>query len=77
MNTAAKCPPLSPRGEARLSFGAERSKCSSGEHPHTDTVVIRFPDAASAAGWHGSAAYQALIPVREQAVDIVVVCFES
>jgi uncharacterized protein (DUF1330 family) len=54
-----------------------RVKVFSGEHSHTDTVVIRFPDAGSAEGWYGSAAYQALIPLREQAADIVLVCFES
>jgi uncharacterized protein (DUF1330 family) len=49
----------------------------SGEHSYLDCVVIRFPDAKSAAGWYNSAAYQALIPIREQAADIVLVSFES
>jgi uncharacterized protein (DUF1330 family) len=52
-------------------------KVLSGEHSHTDTVVIRFPDAGSAAGWYASADYQALIPLREQAADIVLVSYES
>jgi uncharacterized protein (DUF1330 family) len=49
----------------------------SGEHSYIDTVVILFPDANSAAGWHNSEAYQALIPIREQAADIVLVSYES
>jgi len=49
----------------------------SGEHPLTDVVVIRFPNAAAAAGWHGSAAYQGLIPLREQAAEVVLITYES
>ena len=49
----------------------------SGENPHTDVVVIRFPDNAAVAAWHGSAAYQALIPLREQAAEMVLISYES
>ena len=49
----------------------------SGENPHADVVVIRFPDNAAVAGWHGSAAYQALIPLREQAAEMVLISYES
>ena len=73
----SKVPPtLAPWG-GEVIFRGRKVEVFAGEHPHTDTVVIRFPDAGSAAGWHGSAAYQALIPLREQAADIVLVCFES
>ena len=73
----SKVPPtLAPWG-GEVIFRGRKVEVFGGEHPHTDTVVIRFPDAASAAGWHASAAYQALIPLRNQAADIVLVCFES
>ena len=49
----------------------------SGNQRHTDVVVIRFPDVQAAAGWHGSAAYQALIPLREQAAEMVLITYES
>jgi len=49
----------------------------SGDHRHTDVVVIRFSDAAAAAGWYLSAAYQALIPLREQAAEVVLITYES
>ncbi len=49
----------------------------SGEHAHTDTVVIRFPDAEAVSGWYGSPAYQALIPVREQAAEMVLISYQS
>jgi uncharacterized protein (DUF1330 family) len=48
-----------------------------GENPHADIVVIRFPDVASVNQWFSSAAYQALIPLREQAADVVLVCYEG
>jgi uncharacterized protein (DUF1330 family) len=73
----SKVPPTLAQWGGEVIFRGHRVEVLSGEHTHTDTVVIRFPDAGSAAGWYGSAAYQALIPLREQAADIVLVCFES
>ena len=58
-------------------FRGHRVGVLSGEHSYLDCVVIRFPDAKSATGWYNSPAYQALIPIREQAADIVLVAFES
>jgi uncharacterized protein (DUF1330 family) len=49
----------------------------SGEHQHDDAVVIRFPDPGAVAGWYGSAAYQALIPLREQAAEMVLITYEQ
>jgi uncharacterized protein (DUF1330 family) len=49
----------------------------SGEHAHADTVVIRFADANAASGWHASPEYQALIPLREEAAEMVLICYES
>lgn len=48
-----------------------------GEHPHTDTVVLEFPDAAAAQGWYRSRAYQTLIPLREQAAEVTLIHFET
>ena len=71
----AQVPPtLAPWG-AELLFRGKRAAVLSGEHAHTDTVVIRFPDAAAVAGWYNSPAYQALIPLREQAANLVLVSF--
>ncbi|MGC1403278.1 MAG: DUF1330 domain-containing protein [Thermodesulfobacteriota bacterium] len=65
------------------AFNAEvvfRGKCKlvlSGRHAYTDTVVIRFPDLAAIEGWHQSPAYQALIPIREEAADMVLIGYDS
>ena len=60
-----------------LVFRGSRIAVLGGEHPHTDTVVVRFPDADALNGWFHSPAYQALIPLREQAADIVLIAYES
>jgi uncharacterized protein (DUF1330 family) len=39
--------------------------------------VIRFPSLADADGWHNSAAYQALIPIRQEAADVVLTTYEA
>ena len=49
----------------------------SGESRFTAAVVIRFPDAATVAGWYASPAYQALIPLRERAAEVVLVGYET
>jgi uncharacterized protein (DUF1330 family) len=67
---------LAPWG-AELVFRGRRVAVLSGEHAHADTVVIRFPSAATLAGWHGSPAYQALIPLRQQAADVVLIAYDS
>ena len=68
-------PPYGWRGEVVLR--GRRFAVLSGEHPHTDTVVIRFPDANAVTKWYGSQAYQALIPIREQAAEMVLVAYET
>jgi uncharacterized protein (DUF1330 family) len=63
---------LSPWG-ADLVCRGKRLAILCGEHTHTDSVVIRFPDSDSVNNWFHSRAYQALIPLREQAADMVLV----
>lgn len=63
---------LAPWG-AELLFGGKVDSVLAGSHPHSDTVVIRFPDSAAVDGWYRSPAYQALIPLREQAADLVLI----
>jgi uncharacterized protein (DUF1330 family) len=44
-----------------------------GASDETDMVVIRFPDLDSIDAWYRSDAYQALIPNRDEAADVVIV----
>jgi uncharacterized protein (DUF1330 family) len=67
---------LAPWG-ADLVCRGKRLSVLCGEHIHTDSVVIRFPDADAVKNWFNSLAYQALIPLREQAAEMVLVSYES
>jgi uncharacterized protein (DUF1330 family) len=42
-----------------------------------DFVLIRFPSLADAQGGHSSAAKQALIPLRQESAEVVLLSFAS
>lgn len=67
---------LAPWG-AELTFRGKQVVALSGELPHSDIVVIRFPDKETIANWHESAAYQALIPLRQEAAEMVLISYET
>jgi uncharacterized protein (DUF1330 family) len=67
---------LTPFG-GELVFRGNQVRSLSGECPHADIVVIRFPSLADADGWHKSAAYQALLPIRQEAADVVLTTYEA
>lgn len=67
---------LAPWG-AELVFRGRRTAVLAGEHSHADVVVIRFPDQAAVAAWHASPTYQALIPLREQAAEVVLLSYAT
>jgi uncharacterized protein (DUF1330 family) len=67
---------LTPFG-GELVFRGNQVRALSGECPHADIVVIRFASLADADGWHNSAAYQALIPLRKEAADVVLTTYEA
>jgi len=67
---------LAPWG-ADLVCRGKRLDILNGEHHYQDMVVIRFPDSDSVSSWFNSSAYQALIPLRDQASEIVMVSYES
>ncbi len=42
-----------------------------GEHNHDTTLVIKFPDQDAIQKWYNSPEYQALIPNRNEAADMI------
>ena len=62
---------------AEVVFRGKRIEVLSGEHDHTDTVVIRFPSVAAMRGWYRSPSYRSLIPLREQAAKMVIIGYEE
>ena len=67
---------LEPWG-AELVLRGKRVEILAGEHPHSDIVVIRFPDKEAVNNWHLSPAYQALIPLRQQAAEMILISYEE
>jgi uncharacterized protein (DUF1330 family) len=67
---------LAPWG-AELVFRGTQVAALAGENPHPDIVVIRFPSVASVDGWYASPDYRSLIPLREQAADVVLLSYQS
>ncbi len=67
---------LEPWG-AQVIFRGRQAAVLAGEHHHTDTVVIQFPDQDALQGWHRSPAYQALIPLRNEAAEMILVCYDE
>lgn len=63
--------------QAELVFRGEKLAVLGSEHKHTDTVVIRFPNAESANGWYNSPAYQALIPLRLEAAEVDLISYAA
>jgi uncharacterized protein (DUF1330 family) len=62
---------------AEVVLRGKRTEVLTGEHAYTDTVVIRFPSASAIGDWYRSPAYGALIPLREQAAEMVLIGYEG
>jgi len=67
---------LEPWG-AEVTFRGKRVAVFSGELPYDDIVVIRFPDKQAVNNWHNSPAYQALLPLRQQAAEMLLLAYET
>ncbi len=67
---------LEPWG-AKVIFRGQRTGVLIGEHRHTDIVVIQFPDQDALRRWYSSEAYQALITLRNEAAEMVLVSYDG
>lgn len=61
---------------AEIIFRGRRAAVLAGEHNHENVVVIRFPDQKTLQAWYHSAEYQALIPIRDRAADVVIASYD-
>jgi uncharacterized protein (DUF1330 family) len=73
----SKVPATMAPWNAELVFRGKTVQVLSGPHPYGDTVVARFPDSAAVRAWHESDAYQALIPLRNAAAEVVLVAYDA
>ena len=62
---------------AELVFRGVKASNLALQNPYTDIVVIRFPTLGAAHGWFQSEAYQALIPLREAAAQVLLTSYEA
>jgi uncharacterized protein (DUF1330 family) len=62
---------------AEVIFRGKLHKVLTGEHPHQNTVVIKFPDQATLQEWYQSKEYQELIPIRDRAADVVIISYDT
>jgi uncharacterized protein (DUF1330 family) len=63
--------------EAKVIFRGKQVQVLAGSHPHENAVVIQFPDQRILLDWYHSKAYQDLIPIRDKAADVVIVCYDT
>lgn len=73
----AKVPATLLEWGGELVFRGRQTTVLAGDHAHANTVVIRFPDPEAIQRWYDSPAYQALIPLRKQAADVIIIGYES
>lgn len=62
---------------AELVFRGQKIVTLAGEHSSADIVVIRFPTEGALNAWHTSPAYQALVPLRNEAADVVLIAYRA
>lgn len=67
---------LAPFG-GQVVFRGRRTSVLAGEHGHELVVVLRFPDRSILESWHRSPAYQALVPIRDAAADVILVSYDE
>ena len=67
---------LAPFG-AKILFRGKRFNVFTGEHPYHNTVVIEFSEPSAMQQWYSSENYQKLIPLRDQAADVVIIGFDA
>ena len=73
----SKLPATLEPWDAELIFRGKLSSVLSGNHAHSDTVVIRFPDIGALNGWHSSPEYQSLVPLRQEAAEVDLLSYEE
>jgi uncharacterized protein (DUF1330 family) len=62
---------------AEIVFRGRQASVLAGDLPYQLTVVIRFPDDAALQAWYRSEEYQALVPIRDRAADVVIAAYEE
>ena len=67
---------LEPWG-GEIVFRGKLSSVLSGDHKHTDIVVISFPSLKALNDWHSSPRYQEIVPLRQMAANVDLLSYEA
>ncbi|PLY01341.1 MAG: DUF1330 domain-containing protein [Desulfuromonas sp.] len=62
---------------AEIVFRGRQAAVLAGENDRDLVVVIAFPDRDVVEKWFASAQYQSLIPLRDQAADVVITIYDT
>ena len=62
---------------ATIVFRGKRSAVLAGNNEHELVVIIEFSDQASLDNWFHSDKYQALIPLRDKAANVVITSYTT
>ena len=74
---AAKAPQTMEQFGAEFLFRGKADKTlTGGGGDHQFTVIYQFPSLEKVDEWYGSEAYQSLIALRDEAVDIQIISYE-
>ena len=63
--------------KSEIVFRGKRAAVLAGEHSCDHTVVIQFADQPTLQQWFKSEAYQDLIPIRDEAADVVIISYDA
>lgn len=61
----------------QLLFRGRISSIFSGDHKHSNSVVISFPSFQALEDWHYSKEYQSIIPLRNEAAQVDLLAYEE
>lgn len=67
---------LAPWGAQIVFRGKKAADCAM-NNPHADIVVIQFADLQAAQNWESSPAYQAIVPIRQAAAEVMLTIYQA
>ncbi|MBT3368763.1 MAG: DUF1330 domain-containing protein [Nitrospina sp.] len=63
--------------DSKVIFRGKLVSVLAGKHEHDLVVVIEFPDQSTLDNWYSSEKYQALIPLRDKAANVVIMAYKT
>ena len=63
--------------DSKIVFRGKLVSVLAGTHEHDLAVVIEFSDSTTLNNWFNSDKYQSLIPLRDEAADVVIISYNE